>query len=186
MTTVSSHQDAENPGNNRRIPALSRDYTGELRPSEPIPQADARRLLLAAIAGLGREPASSFLELRFRRPGEPMRQAFHECRDAAQVSARAAVLAQQHDTYAACAPRTRRFGGADAVERVWMLWADLDGADALDVGVPAPLGATVGVGDAVAEAGALAADVAGGSHGVSPRESRSGPVAGPCERRTRV
>jgi hypothetical protein len=100
--------------------------------SAPIPQHDARRLLLAAIAGCGREPASSFLELRFREPGAPMRQAFYACDDVAQVAARAAVLAQQHDTYAACAPRVRRFGGAEAVERVWMLWADLDGADALE------------------------------------------------------
>jgi hypothetical protein len=100
--------------------------------SEPIPQHDARRLLLAAIAGCGREPASSFLELRFREPGAPMRQAFYPCRDVATVSARAAVLAADHDVYAACAPRTRRFGGADAIERVWMLWADLDGPDALE------------------------------------------------------
>lgn len=109
--------------------------------SEPLPQHDARRLLLAAIAGLGREPASSFLELRFREPGGQMRQAFYACDDVAQVAARAAVLAQQHDTFAACAPRTRRFGGADAVERLWMLWADLDGADAigrLDAFEPAP------------------------------------------------
>lgn len=100
--------------------------------SAPIPQHDARRLLLAAIAGCGREPASSFLELRFREPGAPMRQAFYACDGVAQVAARAAVLGQQHDTYVGCAPRTRRFGGADAVERVWCLWADLDGADALE------------------------------------------------------
>jgi hypothetical protein len=100
--------------------------------SASIPQHDARRLLLAAIAGCGREPASSFLELRFRRPGAPMRQAFISTCDVASVGARAAVLAQEHDVYAACAPRGRRFGGADAVERVWMLWADLDGQDALE------------------------------------------------------
>jgi hypothetical protein len=109
--------------------------------SAPIPQHDARRLLLAAVAGLGREAASSFIELRFRRPGEPMRQAFYPCRDVASVGARAAVLAGENDVYAACAPRTRRFGGADAVERVWMLWADLDSPDAmgrLDAFEPAP------------------------------------------------
>lgn len=100
--------------------------------SGSIPQHDARRLLLAAIAGCGREPASSFVELRFRRPGAPMRQAFISTCDVASVGARAAVLAQEHDVYAGCAPRGRRFGGADAVERVWMLWADLDGPDALE------------------------------------------------------
>ena len=31
MTTVSGHQNARNPGNNRRIPALRPDYTKELR-----------------------------------------------------------------------------------------------------------------------------------------------------------
>jgi len=107
--------------------------TGTLAPGQDaIPQHDARRLLLAAIAGCGREPSSSFLELRFREPGAPMRQAFHECRDVASTAARAAVLGQQHDTYVGCAPRTRRFGGADAVERVHVLWSDLDGADALE------------------------------------------------------
>src|SRR5665647_2328590 len=39
-----------------------------------------------------------------------------------------------------------------------------DRTHALDVGVPAPLGPAVGVGDAVPEARALAADVAVGSH----------------------
>ena len=40
-----------------------------------------------------------------------------------------------------------------------------EGAHALDVRIPATLGATVGVRDVVPEAGSLAADVAGGSHG---------------------
>jgi len=97
-----------------------------------IPQPAARRLLLAAIAGCGREPAASFLELRFRRPDDPMRQAFISTRDIASVGARAAVLAQQHDVYAGCAPRGRRFGGADAIQRVHCLWADLDSQDALE------------------------------------------------------
>lgn len=120
---------------------------GQLSPAHgdlaapPIPQAEGRRLLLGAIAGLGREPASSFLELRFRRPGEPMRQSFIACRDLDTASARAAVLAQEHDCYVAAAPRARRFGGADAVERVWCLWVDLDSpeaAEALEGFAPAP------------------------------------------------
>ena len=107
---------------------------GLLAPGEAaIPQADARRLLISAVAGLGREPESSFLELRFRAgPGAPMRQAFISSCDVASVGARVAVLAQEHDVYVGCAPRGRRFGGVDAIERVWMLWADLDGPDALD------------------------------------------------------
>jgi len=39
------------------------------------------------------------------------------------------------------------------------------GPHPLDVGVPAPLGASVRVGDVVPETGTLAADIAGGSHG---------------------
>jgi hypothetical protein len=97
-----------------------------------IPQHDARRLLLAAIAGCGREPASSFLELRFRRPGDPMRQAFYPCRDVATVAARAAVLAADHDVYINTAPLTQRFGGASAIARKWALAVDLDRDDALE------------------------------------------------------
>jgi hypothetical protein len=70
-----------------------------------------------------------------------MRPAFISSRDSASVGARAAVLAQEHDVYVGCAPRGRRFGGADAVERVWCLWADLDSPDAmgrLDAFEPAP------------------------------------------------
>ena len=96
-----------------------------------IPQTAARRLLLQAIAG--REPASSFLELRFREPGGPMRQAFTPCRDLGAASARAAVLAQEHEVYVGAAPRAYRFGGAQAVERVWCLWADCDGHEVLEV-----------------------------------------------------
>ena len=44
-----------------------------------------------------------------------------------------------------------------------------EGLDALDVRVPATLGAAVRVRDAVPETGSLAADVAVGSHGESPR-----------------
>lgn len=97
-------------------------------------QGCARRMLLAAIAGCGcgREAASSYLELRFRRPGESMHQSFHECADVAAVSARAAVLAAENDVYVGAAPRVRRFGGVDAIERVHCLWADLDDPDAVD------------------------------------------------------
>lgn len=97
---------------------------------DAIPQADARRLLLGAIAGCGREPASSFLELRFRRPGEPMRQAFYPCRDVATVSARGAILAADHDVYINTSPLTQRFGGASAIARKWVLAVDLDRDDA--------------------------------------------------------
>jgi hypothetical protein len=107
--------------------------SGTLAPGQDaIPQADARRLLLAAIAGCGREPESSFLELRFREPGAPMRQAFYPCRDVATVSARAAVLAADHDVYINTAPLTQRFGGASAIARKWSLAVDLDRDDALE------------------------------------------------------
>jgi hypothetical protein len=107
---------------------------GLLAPGEAaIPQADARRLLISAVAGLGREPESSFLELRFRAgPGAPMRQAFYPCRDVATVSARAAVLAADHDVYINTAPLTQRFGGASAIARKWALAVDLDRDDALE------------------------------------------------------
>lgn len=98
--------------------------------ADAIPQAAARRLLLTAIRG--HAPASNLLELRWRAPGESMHQSFHDCKDISAVSARAAVLGVENDVYIACAPRTRRFGGVDAIERVWCLWSDLDTADAVE------------------------------------------------------
>jgi hypothetical protein len=47
------------------------------------------------------------------------------------LATRAIVLGRRTDVYVGCAPRTRRHGGRDAVERAFVLWADCDGEDAV-------------------------------------------------------
>ena len=43
-----------------------------------------------------------------------------------------ALLAAQHNVFVGAAPRVREDGTAAAVERVWVLWADCDGREALE------------------------------------------------------
>lgn len=99
--------------------------------NDVIPQAVALRLQLAAIAG--NEPAGGLLEVRYRlrdRPG--MGQLFHAAERPESIIDSVLRLGARTDVYAGAAPRRRRHGGADAIERVWTLWADLDGQEAVD------------------------------------------------------
>jgi hypothetical protein len=47
------------------------------------------------------------------------------------LATRAIALGRRTDVYVGCAPRTRRHGGRDAVERAFVLWADCDGEQAV-------------------------------------------------------
>jgi hypothetical protein len=95
---------------------------------EVIPQELALRLLGAAIAG--DEPASSYFELR---PLDPTgRQEFIPVRDLHGLQARVEVLRERHQLYIGAAPRSREAGTADAVSRVWCLWADVDTREAVE------------------------------------------------------
>ncbi|MGI8803270.1 MAG: DNA-primase RepB domain-containing protein [Solirubrobacteraceae bacterium] len=115
-----------------------------MRAREDIPQGAALRLYLAML-GADR----GLLELRYRKPGGPMRQEFSEptanrtvgqsCphrldprrASPAALASRIVELATEHDVYVGCAPRTRRSGGLDAIEQVFTLWTDCDGAAAV-------------------------------------------------------
>jgi hypothetical protein len=102
-----------------------------------IPERDALYLQLAAIAG--NEPPSSYFELR---PLDPVGcQRFVPVRELRAAADLVMALCEHHQIYVGAAPRTRRAGTADAVERVWCLWADLDTPDsvaALDTFRPLP------------------------------------------------
>src|SRR3954447_4280704 len=85
---------------------------------------------LAALAGSA-DP-DEFLELRYRLDdGQRMGQLFERPERLRGLATRAIALGRRTDVYAGCAPRTRRHGGRDAVERVFVLWADCDGEDAV-------------------------------------------------------
>ena len=95
-----------------------------------IPQNEALRLQLAAMAG--NEPYNSLTELRWRPAGQSsMRQEFMFCRAHKATAERVRALADRGDVFIGAAPRVRRQGSADAIERSWALWVDLDQPDAL-------------------------------------------------------
>jgi len=100
--------------------------------SEPIPQDVALRMQLAAIAG--HEPAPSYIEIRPLTPdGRPALRdrAFIPVGDVGTIASRVREMAPTHNVFVGAAPRGREDGTVAAVERVWTLWADLDGGDAL-------------------------------------------------------
>lgn len=99
----------------------------------PVDQAVALRAQLGAIAG--NEPTSSFLEIRPLTPdGRPAirDRAFVPVRDLSVATDRILELAARTHVYVGAAPRVREDGTGAAVARIWSLWADLDGADALE------------------------------------------------------
>jgi hypothetical protein len=98
-----------------------------------IPQGVALKLQLACVAG--NEPPSSYFELRpLDREGRPAPRdrAFIPVRERDATAQRILELAPRLNAYIGAAPRVREDGTAQAVERVWCLWADLDGRDALE------------------------------------------------------
>ncbi|MGZ6724635.1 MAG: DNA-primase RepB domain-containing protein [Solirubrobacteraceae bacterium] len=85
---------------------------------------------LAALAGAA--DRGELLELRYRLDdGQRMGQVFDRPTRLRGLATRAIVLGRRTDVYVGCAPRTRRHGGRDAVDRAFVLWADCDGEDAV-------------------------------------------------------
>jgi len=96
-----------------------------------IPQTAALRILLAAVAG--NEATGGLIEVRYRRRERSgMGQLFHPAERPDAIIETVQRLGARTDVYVGAAPRRRRQGGADAIERVWSLWADLDGQEAVD------------------------------------------------------
>lgn len=84
------------------------------------------------------EPADGLIEVRRLPSG---RQTWHDCRDRSTIARLLEREAQREDVFAGVAPRRRRSGGRDAVERVHALWVDLDTPEsiaALETFSPAP------------------------------------------------
>ena len=76
-----------------------------------------------------RDEPGAVIEVRYRQ-GDGMRSAFFAHTDTTTAASTIVRLATATDVYVGVAPRVRRAGGRDAIERVWSLWADLDDADA--------------------------------------------------------
>lgn len=97
--------------------------------TELIPQRDALRLLLAAL--VGGEPAGGLVEVRWRRPGSRWGQLWHDCRRTDALIESVLEIGATRDCFVGCAPRRSEHGGCAAIERVWALWADCDGSEAV-------------------------------------------------------
>jgi hypothetical protein len=93
-------------------------------------QATVMRFL-AALAG--EDTGGELVELRYRRLDDAQRmgQLFERPIRLRRMATHAIALGRRTDVYVGCAPRTRRHGGRDAVERAFVLWADCDGEDAV-------------------------------------------------------
>jgi hypothetical protein len=89
----------------------------------------AARFLAAIAGGAGR---GELLELRYRlEDGQRMGQVFDRPDRLRGLATRAIMLGRRTDVYVGCAPRTRRRGGRDAIDRASVLWADCDGEHAV-------------------------------------------------------
>jgi hypothetical protein len=80
----------------------------------------------------GAEPDGAYVELRGRRQSGGMGQVFYGVRDVARIAAAIGAAGQRTDVYVGVAPRSRQGGTRQAVDRVHVLWADLDSPDAKD------------------------------------------------------
>ena len=86
---------------------------------------------LAALAGP--RDGGELLELRYRLDdGQRMGQLFEHPTRLSGLATRALALGRRSDVYVGCAPRTRRHGGRNAVERAFVLWVDCDGGAAVE------------------------------------------------------
>ena len=103
--------------------------TTDTTPAAKPRQATVLRFLEALA---GEAAPGELLELRYRRSdGHRMAQLFEPAHRLRRMANRAVTLSRRTDVYVGCAPRTRRHGGRDAVERAFVLWADCDGDDAV-------------------------------------------------------
>ncbi|MBJ7331465.1 MAG: hypothetical protein JHC95_16350 [Solirubrobacteraceae bacterium] len=85
---------------------------------------------LSALAGDA--AADELVELRYRLDeGHGMGQVFYRPSQLRGLATRAIALGRRTDVYVGCAPRTRRYGGRDAVHHAHALWVDCDGDDAV-------------------------------------------------------
>ena len=96
---------------------------------ERAPVMDER--LMAYLRALaGEAPDSEYLEVRYRVARDTLAADFLPAQDTRAVADSISCRALRTDVYVGCAPRCRRSGTKRDVDRVWVLWAECDGADA--------------------------------------------------------
>ena len=97
------------------------------RPNSPRRPRVAPDLVRYLSLLAGREPAGGLLEVRYRSAaGVRMRQQWFPAGRPAPAARRIVELADHADVYVGVAPRCHRRGGRAAIQRLWVLWADVD------------------------------------------------------------
>jgi hypothetical protein len=100
------------------------------RQSSPPGGSRSDRLLSAYLELLaGEAPSSHLLELRFRVSDQQLANRFYPISERAHLVGDITDRAPRTDVYVGCAPRSVRRGTKDAVEQVWVLWAECDGRE---------------------------------------------------------
>lgn len=79
---------------------------------------------------VGREP-TGLLEVRWRHGDSMKRRTYRVADELLHAATAIEELGSKTDVYAGCAPRRRRAGGLEAIERVWVLWVDCDTPEAI-------------------------------------------------------
>jgi hypothetical protein len=97
--------------------------------ANPLTEAEQIDLLLRAVK---RDETDGFIEIRAKVPGGGMRAEFCAVEKVASAVKYALQVGQSADTFVGMAVRSRPEGSAEAVDRVWILWADCDTDEALD------------------------------------------------------
>lgn len=107
-----------------------------MKPQQPHLELVRYLVLLA-----GREPAGGLLEIRYRHPGESQRmaQSWHPALRPDAAAREILTLAEHTDAYVGVAPRRHRRGGRAAIQRAWVLWADLDKPDTGELATRLPV-----------------------------------------------
>ena len=82
---------------------------------------------LAVLAGGA--SGSEFLEIRYRVGAQQLAHDFHRIDERSALAEEIVRRGARTDVYVGCAPRASRSGTKDAIERVWTLWVECDGAD---------------------------------------------------------
>jgi hypothetical protein len=97
------------------------------------PQARHETVARFLTALAGEAGPGELVELRYRLDdGVRMGQLFESAHRLHGLATRALAMGRRTDVYVGCAPRGRRYGGRDAVERAFVLWADCDGERAVE------------------------------------------------------
>ena len=98
--------------------------------TSPRRQQDDRGLRSYLEALAGDRSLNEFMELRHRVSEQTLVSTFFATDELDELAREIRARGRRTDVYVGCAPRARRAGTKDAVARVWVLWAECDGAQA--------------------------------------------------------